>query len=184
MAATKQYDLRLAALRDSLVSQRLDGWFVGREDMYQGEEVQAGDERLAFLCGFTGSAGFGVVLKHNAALFSDGRYTLQMANQTNQKDWTTHTMPAETLTTWLRGVSVSGLTIGVDKKLVTLATFDSLARTFGEAGATLLGTDINPVDAIWQDRPSPREPAPFRLNAATAGATMSEKLQQTTQMTL
>ena len=75
MAATKLYDLRLAALRDSLVLQRLDGWFVGREDMYQGEEVQAGDERLAFLCGFTGSAGFGVVLKHNAAQFSDGRYS-------------------------------------------------------------------------------------------------------------
>lgn len=178
MAETKQHDLRLAALRERLVSQQLDGWFVGREDMYQGEEVQAGDERLAFLCGFTGSAGFGLVLRDSAALFSDGRYTLQMTNQTNQMDWTTHTMPEETLATWLKGISVSGLTIGVDKKLVTLDTFDRLARTFGEAGATLLGTDINPVDAIWQDRPSPPVPAPFRLDAATAGASMSEKLQQ------
>jgi Xaa-Pro aminopeptidase len=139
MAETKQHDLRLAALRERLVSQQLDGWFVGREDMYQGEEVQAGDERLAFLCGFNGSAGFGLVLRDSAALFSDGRYTLQMANQTNQTDWTTHTMPEETLATWLKGISVSGLTIGVDKKLVTLDTFDRLARTFGEAGATLLG---------------------------------------------
>ena len=141
MAETNQHDLRLAALRERLVSQQLDGWFVGREDMYQGEEVQAGDERLAFLCGFTGSAGFGVVLQDSAVLFSDGRYTLQMMNQTNQTHWTTHTMPEETLAIWLKGISVSGLTIGVDKKLVTLATFDRLARTFGEAGATLVGTD-------------------------------------------
>ena len=115
MAETNQHDLRLAALRERLVSQQLDGWFVGREDMYQGEEVQAGDERLAFLCGFTGSAGFGLVLKDIAVLFSDGRYTLQMVNQTNQTHWTTHTMPEETLATWLKGISVSGLTIGVDK---------------------------------------------------------------------
>ena len=76
------------------------------------------------------------------------------------------------------GNFVSGLTIGVDKKLVTLATFDRLARTFGEAGAKLVGTDNNPIDTIWQDRPSPPAPAPFRLDAATAGTTMSEKLQQ------
>lgn len=178
MAETKKHDLRLAALRRRLVSQQLDGWFVGREDMYQGEEVQAGEERLAFLCGFTGSAGFGIVLRDRAALFSDGRYTLQMLNQTNQTNWTTHTMPEETLAAWLKDITVSGLKIGVDKDLVTLATFDKLARTFNEADARLVGADINLIDSIWQDRPSSPPPAPFRLDAATVGATMVEKLEQ------
>ena len=178
MVGTTQHDLRLAALRESLASQQLDGWFVGREDMFQGEEVQAGDERLAFLCGFTGSAGFGLVLKDRAALFSDGRYTLQMVNQTNQANWTTYTMPEETLAGWLKGMLVADLKIGVDKNLVTLATFDRLARTFGDADVTLIGTDMNLIDSIWQDQPSPPVPAPFRLDVATAGATMAEKLQQ------
>ena len=74
---------RLAGLRDILTEHGLDGWYAGREDMFQGEEVPAAEERLAFLSGFTGSAGFALVLKDKAALFSDGRYTLQMANQTD-----------------------------------------------------------------------------------------------------
>ena len=74
---------KLASLRAILQQRSLDGWYVGREDMFQGEEVPAREERLAFISGFTGSAGFGMVLPNHAALFSDGRYTLQMTKQSD-----------------------------------------------------------------------------------------------------
>ena len=74
---------RLETLRSAMAASGFDGWIIGREDMYQGEEVPAGDERLAYLSGFTGSAGFAVVLGDRAGLFSDGRYSLQMPTQTN-----------------------------------------------------------------------------------------------------
>ena len=61
----------VARLRDSLQTIGLDGWYIGREDMFQGEEVPPREERLAFVSGFTGSAGYGVVLAESAALFSD-----------------------------------------------------------------------------------------------------------------
>ncbi len=108
MSDIGQHDHRLTALREQLVAESLGGWYVGREDMYQGEEVQAGDERLAYLCGFTGSAGFAIVLQDQAALFSDGRYTLQMTNQTNPAHWTTHTMPDASRAKWLEARQAEG----------------------------------------------------------------------------
>ena len=84
---------RLAGLRDILAARGLDGWYVGREDMYQGEEVPAAEERLAFISGFTGSAGFGLILGGSAGLFSDGRYTLQMSNQSDGDHWQCFTLP-------------------------------------------------------------------------------------------
>jgi hypothetical protein len=84
---------RLETLRSAMAAARFDGWIIGREDMYQGEEVPAGDERLAYLSGFTGSAGFAVVLGDRAGLFSDGRYSLQMPAQTNSADWDCNTIP-------------------------------------------------------------------------------------------
>ena len=97
---------RLAGLRDILTEHGLDGWYAGREDMFQGEEVPAAEERLAFLSGFTGSAGFALVLKDKAALFSDGRYTLQMANQTDNDLWQTFTLPEAGLADFLAGSSL------------------------------------------------------------------------------
>lgn len=173
-----QHDQRLASLREQLSAQNLDGWFIGREDMYQGEEVQAGDERLAYLCGFTGSAGYGVVLADCAALFSDGRYTLQMSQQTNPVNWTTHTLPEATLKDWLKTQPLDGCRIGVDTTLVTVTVFTMLEKAFAEVGASLVGSVTNPVDSIWQDRPGPPHPNPFRLDAAIAGTSMEQKLAQ------
>ena len=70
---------RLAELRAQMAKQRLDGMVIGREDMFQGEEVPPGDERLAYISGFSGSAGYAFVTADAAALFSDGRYSLQNA---------------------------------------------------------------------------------------------------------
>ena len=111
---------RLARLREILAARGLDGWYAGREDMFQGEEVPAAEERLAFLSGFTGSAGFALVLKDKAALFSDGRYTLQMANQTDNDLWQTFTLPEAGLAGFLAGSSIDGARIGVDPRVITV----------------------------------------------------------------
>ena len=177
MADKDTHDRRLTALRARLAQQHLDGWFVGREDMYQGEEVQPGEERLAYLTGFTGSAGFAVVLMEQAALFSDGRYTLQMQNQTNAAHWSRHTLPEQALADWVQDQAFDGLAIGIDLDLVTVTAFARLEKIFADAGARLIGVDANPIDTIWQDQPSPPSPAAFRLDVETAGASMADKVQ-------
>ena len=100
------YTERLQALRAQMDAHNIDAWVIGREDMYQGEEVPAGDERLAYLSGFTGSAGFAVVLGDRAGLFSDGRYSLQMPAQTNSAEWDSNTTPGVTCEDWLKAAGL------------------------------------------------------------------------------
>ena len=92
---------RLARLRAELAKQRFDGLIIGREDMFQGEEAPLGDERLAYISGFSGSAGYAFVTADAAVLFSDGRYSLQMVSQTDPADWQYHTLPQYSLMTIL-----------------------------------------------------------------------------------
>ena len=168
---------RLAGLRDILTEHGLDGWYAGREDMFQGEEVPAAEERLAFLSGFTGSAGFALVLKDKAALFSDGRYTLQMANQTDNDLWQTFTLPEAGLAGFLAGSSLDGARIGVDPRLITVNGFDRLSRQCGAVGATLVAQTHNPIDALWRgNRPARPTSRPFRMPDRVAGASMADKL--------
>ena len=168
---------RLQRLRAILADRGLDGWYAGREDMFQGEEVPAAEERLAFLSGFTGSAGFALVLKDSAALFSDGRYTLQMSRQTDNDLWRTYTLPEAGLPDFLAGKSLDGARIGIDPDLVTVNGFDRLARQCHTAGATLVAQTDNPIDALWGgDRPARPLSRPFRMPDRVAGAGMADKL--------
>lgn len=168
---------RMAALRAAVKTAGLDGWYVGREDMFQGEEVPASEERLAFVSGFTGSAGYGVILDDAAALFSDGRYTLQMASQSDPAFWSTHTLPEASLASWLTGAGADGKRIGVDPSLVTVAGYKRLEKACGDAGATLVAQSENPIDAVWGTaRPQRGAARPFRMPDRVAGQSMTEKL--------
>jgi Xaa-Pro aminopeptidase len=168
---------KLANLRSILTQRGLDGWYVGREDMFQGEEVPAREERLAFLSGFTGSAGFGMVLPNDAALFSDGRYTLQMANQSESELWQTFTLPEADLGGFLDSAHVSGARIGIDPRLVTVRGFERLQEICLKAGAELVADAENPIDALWGDeRPGAAPSRPFRMPDRVAGQSMTEKL--------
>ena len=164
----------LEALREILAERGLDGWYVGREDMFQGEEVPASEERLAFISGFTGSAGFGLILADDAALFSDGRYTLQMANQTDSAFWRTFTLPEADLGGFLAEKQLTGARIGVDPRLVTVRGFDRLAGRCRAAGAVLVADAANPVDAVWgRDRPDAAPSRPFAMPDRVAGQGMA-----------
>ena len=168
---------RLSGLRDILRQRGLDGWYVGREDMFQGEEVPAREERLAFISGFTGSAGFGLILPDRAGLFSDGRYTLQMANQSDPDLWQTFTLPEAELGTFLESAHAGGARIGVDPRLVTVRGFERLQEVCLKAGAELVADADNPIDAVWQDgRPDAAPSRPFRMPDRVTGQPMTDKL--------
>jgi Xaa-Pro aminopeptidase len=162
---------RLAALRTELARQGLDGFIVPRADEHLGEYVPAGAERLAWLTGFTGSAGMAAVLADRAAAFTDGRYVLQLAAQTDPALWERQHVTETPPPGWLAEHAPKSGKIGYDPLLISE---EGLAR-YTEAGLTMQPVVRNPIDAIWTDRPAPpsvvAEPHPI----AYAGRSADEK---------
>ncbi len=138
---------RVAALRAWMAGHDLAAFLVPRADAHQGETVAPCDERLAWLTGFTGSAGFAVILRDRAAVFADGRYTEQVAAQTDADTFERVAWPATTLAAWLAGALPEGGRVGFDPWLHTMRETKALA------GFDLVPT-VNGVDAIWSDRPA------------------------------
>ncbi len=141
---------RLAALRAALARRGLDGFLIPRADEHLGEYVPANAERLAWVSGFTGSAGLAVVLADRAVLFTDGRYVLQAAAQTDPALWQRRHLVEEPPPAWL-AAHAREARIGYDPWLFAEET---LARYTG-AGVSLVAVDANPVDEVWHDRPAP-----------------------------
>ncbi|WPB86646.1 aminopeptidase P family protein [Sediminicoccus rosea] len=139
---------RLAALRQSLAAQGVDGFMVPRSDEHLGEYVPPSGERLAWLTGFTGSAGLAIVLPDRAAVFTDGRYTTQVAAETDAAHWERRHLIEEPPEAWLRE-HAGELRLGYDPWLHSEAFLKRLA------GLNLTPLTPNPLDAIWHDRPAP-----------------------------
>jgi Xaa-Pro aminopeptidase len=146
---------RLAALREELLRRGLSGFVIPRSDQQQNEYVAPSEERLAWLTGFTGSAGIAVVLVHEAALFVDGRYTLQAAQQVDERAWSIAPLVDPPPESWLGTHLKPGDRLGFDPWLHTSAAAERLAETCAKAGAELVAVDLNPVDAVWTERPEP-----------------------------
>jgi Xaa-Pro aminopeptidase len=167
---------RLARLRERLAAEGLDGFLVPRADEHQGEYVPKAAERLAWLTGFTGSAGFAVVLADAAAVFVDGRYTLQVREQTDERAYArchvVETPPARWLAERLKG----GMRIGYDPMLHTVAQVRRFEKACAEKGATLEPVAENPIDAIWDGRPAPALGTVRLHPSELAGASPAEKL--------
>ncbi|TFV78960.1 aminopeptidase P family protein [Bradyrhizobium frederickii] len=169
---------RLAALREELARRKLAGFVVPRADQQQNEYVPPSEERLAWLTGFTGSAGFAVVLTQEAALFVDGRYTLQAAKQVDAKAWVVESLIDPPPESWVSAHLKAGDRLGFDPWLHTFAAAERLSAACAKAGAELVAVDSNPIDAIWQDRPQPPL-APVAVHGLQhAGITEAEKLTQ------
>lgn len=147
---------RLAALRS--IMDGIDAFLVPRADVYQGEYVAPCDDRLAWLTGFTGSAGFAVVLREKAGVFVDGRYRLQVRNQVadvyTPVDW-----PEIQLVDWLQDELPDGGVIGFDPLLHSVAELRGWRKALGDKGFTFEPV-ANLVDQVWEDRPAPPD-APF-----------------------
>src|SRR6201985_1198241 len=126
---------RLSALRDELKRRKLAGFVVPRADQQQNEYVAPSEERLAWLTGFTGSAGLAVVLTSEAALFVDGRYTLQAAKQVDGKAWTVESLVDPPPETWLAKRLKAGDRLGLDPWLHTTAAAGRMAPAAAQARA-------------------------------------------------
>jgi Xaa-Pro aminopeptidase len=165
---------RLDLLRRELAGLGLDGFIVPRADEHQGEYVPTCGQRLAWLTGFTGSAGAAIVLKERAALFVDGRYTLQAAQQADTTLYEIRHLIDEPPTKWLAGAVAKGMTVGYDPWLHTPQEVERLKAAAARAGAALAAVDGNPVDRVWPARPpaplAPVVPHPDRFNGESAAA--------------
>jgi Xaa-Pro aminopeptidase len=167
---------RLAAVRAEMARQGLAGFLVPRGDEHLGEYVPPSAERLAWLTGFTGSAGLAVVLPEKAAVWSDGRYVLQLASQTDPTLWEclhlTETPPSGWIAAHIDGV------LGYDP---WLHSEDGL-KPFRDAGILLQAVSRNPVDACWTDRPAPPADPAVPHDVTYAGATSAEKREQIAEL--
>ena len=166
---------RLAALRNELARRGLDGFVVPHSDEYQSEYLPACNERLAWLTSFTGSAGAAVVLKDKAAAFVDGRYTLQLRQQTDTRLFDPRDLVAEGPNAWLEANAPKGARIGFDPWVHSAANADALRASVEKAGAVLVPTDGNPIDAVWKDRPAPPTEKAVPHAMALAGESAESK---------
>lgn len=169
---------RLAALREKLENRGLKGYIIPRADAHQNEYVPPGEERLAFLTGFTGSAGLCVVLEDKAALFVDGRYTLQAPAQVDTSAFTIVPIMETTPEKWIEANLPKGASLGFDPWRTTLDARKKMGAAVAAAGGILVAVGDDPVAAIWPDRPPPPA-APVRLlDMALAGEGAAQKLKR------
>ena len=165
---------RLAAVRAELARRRLDGFIVPLGDENHTEFVPLRAQRLAWLTGFSGSAGTAVVLGTRAALFVDGRYTLQAREQVPGALYSFHHLVEEPWRRWLASNLDAGARFGYDPWLHSENEAGALAAACQAAGAELVAVGANPVDAVWVDRPpapiSPAVPHPLRFAGEASAA--------------
>ncbi|MGN6154152.1 MAG: aminopeptidase P family protein [Sphingomicrobium sp.] len=147
------YADRLAALREQLKSEKLDGFVVPLTDEHMSEYVGSYAQRLQWLTGFKGSAGSAVVLPEEAAIFVDGRYTLQVRQQVSADDWSYQSVPETSVTDWLKDHAAKGARIGYDPWLHTRDWVKKAKEALASRGAELVPVGENPIDKIWIDRP-------------------------------
>jgi Xaa-Pro aminopeptidase len=166
---------RLKALRAQLKRQSLDGFVVPLTDEHLSEYVGAYAQRLAWLTGFLGSAGSAVVMPQEAAIFIDGRYTLQVRDQVDGTHWQYQSVPQTSIAAWLGEHASGGARIGYDPWLHTRRWVEDATRALGRKGATLVAVERNPVDAVWDDRPEPSKAKLVPHEARYAGKESAAK---------
>ncbi|HWT11921.1 MAG TPA: aminopeptidase P family protein [Allosphingosinicella sp.] len=149
------YADRLAALREQLKADRLDGFVVPLTDEHMSEYVGTYAQRLAWLTGFQGSAGAAVVLPEEAAMFVDGRYTLQVRAQVDGAHWSYQSVPETSIADWLKAHAPDGARIGYDPWLHTRDWVKKARESLADRGAELVAVRRNPIDAVWADKPEP-----------------------------
>jgi Xaa-Pro aminopeptidase len=163
---------RVKALQREMKSRRLKGFIVPHSDEHQNEFLAPPAERLAWLTGFTGSAGVAVVLDKAAALFVDGRYILQARAQADPDLFEVLQTPEAKASGWIAENLNKGAAVGYDPSLHTIKEIERLTETLGKSGIKLNPVDTNLIDLIWQDRPklSPAAIAPHGVEYAGRSA--------------
>ncbi len=146
---------RLEALRAELAQRNLTGFVVAHTDEHRSEYTPSYAQRLAWLTGFDGSAGLGVVLSDKAALFVDGRYTLQARAQVDDEDYAFKHLIDDPAETWIAETAQRGDRIGYDPWLHGGPWVEKMEKALGPKGIELVAVDTNPIDAVWTGQPAP-----------------------------
>jgi Xaa-Pro aminopeptidase len=167
---------RVAALRAELKRRGLDGFIVPRADRYQNEYVPPCAERLAWLTGFTGSAGAAIVLADRAAIFVDGRYQVQVGEEVDVSIFTVEHLVDHPPSVWIEENLPAGAKLGYSPWLHTVDGAERLAKACDTVGAGLVAVADNPIDAGWNDRPPPPLGAVVLHDLRYAGETAEAKL--------
>ncbi len=165
---------RLRALRAAMQAEDIIAFLVPRADAHQGENVAPRDERLAWLTGFTGSAGLAVVTPERAGLFVDGRYRLQVRSEADLSQFSILNVPDDKPGPWLLEVQPGGGRLGFDPWLHTASEIETLAGVLGPHGFTLHRVK-NLIDAVWPDQPELPAAPILAHPEALAGRSAAEK---------
>src|SRR5580704_11394047 len=136
-------------IRKAMAEQGLDGFLTPHEDEHQNEYLPAANDRLAWATGFTGSAGAAVIFKDKAAVFVDGRYTLQVRDQVDTGVFEVRDLVEGGVPAYLQAEAKPGQVIGYDPKLHSPDALEKLKAAAAKAGATLKAVSPNPLDAAW-----------------------------------
>ncbi len=166
---------RLDALRATLGEAGVDGFVLPRTDMYGSEYLPAGEERVAWLTGFTGSAARVLVLPETAAVFTDGRYSLQVRDEVDTARYETPHLIHEPPATWLEAHAPAGLKLGYDPFLHLRSELDRLEKALAVHGGEMVPLTPNPIDRLWEDRPAPPTAPIVNHPLAHAGESSADK---------
>lgn len=169
------HEARLDALRQELKRRELDGFVIPISDEHMSEYVGAYAQRLHWLTGFGGSAGSAVVLQDAAAIFVDGRYTVQVRDQVDGKLFEYRSLPKDTIGGWIAAHAGQGARIGYDPWLHSRGWVQTVSKAAAKAGAELVPVSGNPVDAVWQDQPEPSPAAAIVQADEFAGRSSADK---------
>ncbi|MEP3889866.1 MAG: aminopeptidase P family protein [Hellea sp.] len=165
----------LPKLRLALKKLGLDGFLVPHEDEYQNEYLPDCNERLMWVSGFTGSAGAAIVMTDNAAMFVDGRYTLQVGAQVDNDLFTYEKLESGGVAAWLKANTKAGQVIGYDPRLHSPSALETFRKATALSGASLKALSVNPIDAAWDDRPA-KPTAPLSIQPLSlAGESHNDK---------
>ncbi len=169
---------RLSALRAEMARQGMDGFIVPHADEFQNEYLPPSTERLAWITGFTGSAGAAVVLKDRAAAFTDGRYTIQIREQVDGELFDIRHISDEPPKDWVAEHLGRGGKLGYDPWLHTERALKVWRKAAEKAGGEMVAVERNPLDAVWADRP-PAPAAPIAPHGEEfAGETSTSKRER------
>ncbi|KGB27260.1 X-Pro aminopeptidase [Candidatus Liberibacter solanacearum] len=168
---------RIKNLRSCFDQLGIDAFLIPRADEYRGEFVSSDSERLAWISGFTGSAGIAVVLRQEAFIFVDGRYVVQVEQEVDTTLFTIKNITIEPLHVWILDNALSDLRLGLDSRLHSMSEVALLQKSLDKTGGIIVDLPYNPLDRLWEDRPHPLHHKIAIQDIAYAGKSSQEKIR-------
>lgn len=168
----------LSSIRELMAEANYDALVIPRADEYLGEYIPAHNERLRWICGFTGSAGMVIVLRDKAAIFVDGRYTVQVRREVSGDLFEYHHLVEEPHARWLTQELPAGARVACDPRLHSLAWYRDTGKTLASAQLELVADSDNLIDRCWKDRPAPLVRPALLLAEQYTGESSSSKRER------